>query len=117
MHPQKHRLHAFLPVLAASIALCIAPGASAADAEARITIQEHKFVPAELKVPAGQRVKLLVLNKDDTPEEFESSTLAVEKVIPGGARATIFIGPLKPGRYPFMGEFHQSTAQGAVVAE
>jgi plastocyanin len=94
-----------------------ASSAYAADKEIPITIQDHKFSPAEVKVPAGQRVKLLVLNKDDTPEEFESIELAREKVIPGGTRATIFIGPLKPGRYPFFGEFHQSTAQGVIIAE
>ena len=91
--------------------------AHAADLEVALTIQAHKFTPAEVRVPAGQRIKLLVLNKDDTPEEFESAQLGREKVIPGGSRATIFIGPLTPGRYPFMGEFHQSTAQGVVIAE
>ncbi|SNT00615.1 Cupredoxin-like domain-containing protein [Noviherbaspirillum humi] len=108
-----------LPLLAAGAfsAVAATSTAFAADPEVRISIQEHKFSPAEVKVPANQRVKLIVLNKDDTPEEFESSVLSVEKIIPGGNRATIFIGPLKPGRYPFMGEFHQSTAQGVVVAE
>lgn len=91
--------------------------AQAADLQVPVTIQEHKFTPAEVRVPAGQRVRLLVLNKDDTPEEFESGVLNVEKIIPAGSRATIFVGPLKPGRYPFMGEFHQSTAQGVVIAE
>ncbi|MEO8161208.1 MAG: cupredoxin domain-containing protein [Arenimonas sp.] len=28
----------------------------------------------------------------------------------------IFLGPLKPGRYPFFGEFHMQTAQGALIA-
>ena len=50
-------------------------------------------------------------------EEFESHSLSREKVIPGGAKATIFIGPLKPGRYEFVGEFHEATAKGAVVAK
>jgi hypothetical protein len=27
----------------------------------------------------------------------------------------VFVGPLKPGRYPFFGEFHEQTAQGALV--
>jgi plastocyanin len=89
----------------------------AADTEVSIVIQNHKFTPSEVRVPAGQRVKLLVLNKDDTPEEFESAELGREKVIPAGNRATIFVGPLKAGRYPFVGEFHQSTAQGVIIAE
>ena len=52
-------------------------------------------------MPAGQRIKLVVHNQDATPEEFESHSLNREKVIPGGAKATIYIGPLKPGRYTF----------------
>ena len=61
-------------------------------------IKNHRFEPALLKVPAGQRVKLVVHNQDATPEEFESHGLNREKVVPGGAKATIYIGPLKPGR-------------------
>ena len=73
--------------------------------------------PAELEVPAGQKIKLLVDNQDPTPEEFESHSLNREKVIPGNSKATIFIGPLKPGSYEFFGEFHQATAQGRIVAK
>jgi hypothetical protein len=57
------------------------------------------------------------VNSDDTPEEFESNSLKVEKVIPGGSKATVRIGPLKPGRYDFFGEFHEDTAKGVVIAE
>jgi hypothetical protein len=38
-------------------------------------------------------------------------------VIPAGAKATIYIGPVKPGRYTFYGEYNEATAQGVVVAE
>jgi hypothetical protein len=61
-------------------------------------------------------VKLVVDNQDATPEEFDSHALNREKVIAGKSKALIFIGPLAPGRYPFMGEFNAATAQGAVVA-
>lgn len=82
-----------------------------------IAIQEHKFQPAEITVPADKKVKLLVSNKDKTPEEFESYELNREKIIPGGKQAVIYIGPLKPGKYPFFGEFHEATAQGVVIAQ
>jgi plastocyanin len=91
--------------------------AAAEDAEATLSIKDHKFEPAELVVPAGKRIKLTVKNLDPTPEEFESHELRREKVIPGGAEAVIFIGPLKPGTYKFFGEFHEATAQGRVVAK
>lgn len=82
-----------------------------------ITIRDHRFTPSEITVPAGQKVKLLVKNADATPEEFESKKLNREKVIPAGGQATIFIGPLKPGEYPFIGEFHDQTATGKIVVK
>ena len=91
--------------------------AAAAEPEFTIVIKDHRFTPAELKVPAGQRVKLVVDNQDPTPEEFESHSMNREKVIPGGKKASIFIGPLKPGRYNFFGEYNEKTAQGVVIAE
>lgn len=80
-------------------------------------IRNHVFVPSELVVPAGQKIRLLVINDDDTPEEFESYELNREKVIAGSRKAVIFIGPLEPGRYPFFGEFNPKTAQGVIKAE
>lgn len=89
----------------------------AADTEVSLVIKDHHFIPTEVKVPAGQKVKLLVHNQDATPEEFESHELNREKVIAPNSKATIFIGPLKPGRYSFIGEFNEATAQGAVISE
>lgn len=97
--------------------LFFASAAYAADPEVLLVIKNHRFEPAEVKVPVGQRVKLIVHNQDSTPEEFESHSLKREKVVPGGAKASIFIGPLKPGRYEFFGEYNEKTAKGAVVAE
>lgn len=93
-------------------------GAHAADVyEATLTIQGHRFVPAEMKVPAGRKIKLTVINKDATAEEFESYELNREKVVAGNGRIIVYVGPLRPGRYPYFGEFHMDTAQGVLVAE
>jgi plastocyanin len=89
----------------------------AADQEVSLLIRNNRFEPQEVRVPAGQKIKLLVKNQDAAAEEFESHELNREKVIAAGATATIYIGPLSPGRYPFFGELHESTARGAVVAE
>ena len=97
---------AFVPVIA-----------FAADNEVTIVIKDHRFNPAEVRVPAGQKVKLIVDNQDATPEEFESHELNREKIIAPKSKASIYIGPLKPGKYPFFGEFNQATAQGVVIAE
>ena len=67
--------------------------------------------------PAGKKVKLIVENKDATPEEFESAQLKVEKVIAGKSKATIYVGPLKAGEYKFVGEYNEKTAKGVVVAK
>lgn len=82
-----------------------------------IVIKEHRMNPTELQVPAGQKIKLVVDNQDATPEEFESHTLNREKIVPGNSKATIYIGPLKPGTYEYFGEFHQATAQGKIIAK
>src|SRR5215475_6970071 len=101
---------------AASIAMLFLTSAVYADDfEAHLVIREHKFEPAELTVPAGQKIKLLVENQDATPEEFESNELNREKVVTGKGTITVFLGPLDAGRYPFFGDFHQETAQGVLV--
>ncbi|MEX1669880.1 cupredoxin domain-containing protein [Zhongshania guokunii] len=82
-----------------------------------IEIREHLFSPSELRVPANTKIKLLVHNLDSTPEEFESYELNREKVILGGHKAVIFIGPLPVGNYPFFGEFNPKSAQGKIIAE
>jgi len=99
------------------IALLLCPLFALASQEIVLTIKDHKFSPAELRVPAGQKVKLVIDNQDATPEEFESTELNREKIIAPKSKASLWIGPLKPGKYPFMGEFNQATAQGVIIAE
>lgn len=97
--------------------LALPLAAFAATPEIALDIKDHRFSPEEIRVPAGTKVKLRVHNQDSTPEEFESHQLNREKVIAPGSTASIFIGPLKPGRYTFAGEFHEDTAHGVVIAE
>ncbi|HEX4599070.1 MAG TPA: cupredoxin domain-containing protein [Burkholderiaceae bacterium] len=89
----------------------------AGDAEFTIQLHDHRFTPSEVKVPAGAKVKLIIENRDSTPEEFDSFALNREKIVFPNSKGIVFIGPLKPGRYEFMGEFNQSSAKGAVIAE
>jgi hypothetical protein len=107
-----------LACLAALVPGALSPGAKADDAlTVNVVLREHRFAPAEIHVPAGRRVVLHIVNEDPTAEEFDSSALKVEKVIPGGTYGTVWLRPLGAGRYAFMGEFHPDTAQGAVIAE
>lgn len=98
-------------------ALTVLPAAAADATKVEIAIKDHRFVPAEIHVPAGERIRLVVRNEDAMAEEFESYELNREKVIPGGTEAVIFVGPLRSGTYPFFGEFHPETAQGRIIAE
>jgi len=90
---------------------------AAEDSVYSLIISEHRFQPAEITIPAGQKIKLLVENRDPTPEEFESHSLNREKVIAGKSKATIYIGPLSTGRYNFEGEFNPKTAQGTIIVQ
>jgi plastocyanin len=101
-------------ILASSVLLALP--AFALD-DIAVTIENHKFSPARIEIPAGQKVRLMIENKDAAAEEFDSSDLRVEKVIPGKSKAPVFVGPLKPGEYKFMGEFNPATAQGVIVAK
>src|ERR1043166_410237 len=96
-----HRRAALCALLWAAVA--VASSARAQDPEFSLVIKSHRFEPAEIRVPAGKKVKLIVENQDPTAEEFDSHALNREKVIPPKSKATIFIGPLKAGRYPFVG--------------
>ena len=82
-----------------------------------LVIQDHHFQPETLTIPAGKKVCLIVENRDGSQEEFDSYALAREKVIPGNDKRTIYIGPLDPGTYPFIGDFHKDSAKGTVIAK
>ena len=118
--PSLDRAATILPwralLFAASVALA-AGSAYGQDAEATLVIRGHKFEPTELTVPAGKKIKLIIENQDATAEEFESYELNREKVVPAKGQVTVFVGPLKPGRYPFFGDFHKDTAQGVLIAK
>ena len=103
--------------LALVLLALLAPLSQAGKPVVEITIEKHLFEPSEITIPANTKIKLRVHNRDATAEEFESWELNREKVIMGNSTATIFIGPLAPGIYPFFGEFNPKTAQGKVIVE
>ncbi len=110
-------------IVAAALGAAVACAALASSPSARaqtaytLTIRNHRFEPAELQIPAGAKVELRVMNADTTPEEFESTSLHREKVVPAGQVVTIYVGPLSPGRYEFFGDFNPKTARGTIVAK
>ena len=92
-------------------------GAARAEDALTLTIKDHKFDPAEVHVPADKPATLVVRNLDSTPEEFESKPLRIEKIVPPSSEARFALRPLKPGRYKFVGEFHEDTARGEIVVD
>ena len=110
-------LMASTSLLRFALIFAIAAPATAQEPTYTLTIKDHRFEPSELEVPAGQKIALTVKNDDKTPEEFESTELRREKVVPGGGQVTVYIGPLKPGRYEFFGDFNPKTARGHIVAK
>jgi plastocyanin len=105
---------AAITMAAATLALCTQ---AAGAAPVTLTIKDHKFAPAEIRVKADTPSEFTIVNQDATVEEFDSTSLKVEKVVSGNAQGTVRIRPLAPGRYPFMGEFHSDSAEGVVIAE
>jgi len=114
-----HRRPALLAVGLALGLLSIAGIAAAADTppEIPLTLDKNQFQPSEVKVKANTPFVLVVTNKGAKAAEFESKDLRIEKVIPGGKTASIRVRALKPGTYPFFGEYNPKTAQGRIVAE
>ena len=97
--------------------LLIAATPALADTTIAVTLKDHKFSPSVIKVKANEPSMIILSNDDDTADEFDSTALKVEKVVPGHAKGNVRIRALAPGKYPFMGEYHAATAQGMVVAE
>jgi len=87
------------------------------DQEVTLTIENHQMKPSTIEIPADKKIKLIMINKDSTPEEFESYDLAREKIVPANSTVEIYIGPLKQGRYEFHGELNPKTAKGEVVVK
>ena len=71
--------------LLVALALIAAPAVTAAQAADSIEVhlKNHKFAPSVIKVKANQPSMIILHNDDDTADEFDSSSLKIEKVVPG----------------------------------
>jgi len=102
------------------VLLCIAGSAAlafAADPSLELTLDQHHFSPEEFRVKANTPFILVITNKGKEDEEFEISSLRIEQSVSGGQTLQVKMPALKPGTYPFVGEFHEKTARGRIVAE
>ena len=108
-----------LAIALSLLAVVAAAPALAADtpAEVPLTIENHRFTPEELRVKAGAPTVIVITNKDAGPEEFESKDLRIEKIVPAGKTVRLRLPALRAGSYAFIGEYHEKTAKGRIVAE
>jgi hypothetical protein len=103
-------------LIGAAAAAFLTP-ASADNGAIPLSLKNHAFSPTEIHVKANEPAVIALTNNDDSVEEFDSTSLKVEKVVTGRSGGNVRLRPLAPGRYPFMGEYHSETAQGVVIAE
>ncbi|HXO02559.1 MAG TPA: cupredoxin domain-containing protein [Stellaceae bacterium] len=103
-------------MFAVPLAFALVAPALAEDPVVTISLKDHQFVPAEVPVPAGVKVKLLVKNEQQVTAEFESNSLHREKIVNAGGEITVFVGPLDPGSYEFFDDFHNAT-RGHLIAK
>src|ERR1035437_4404309 len=103
--------HKFFP--SALCLLILFPVAARAD-DYVLSLKDHQFSPAELVLPANQKIKLIVKNLDATPAEFESADLNREKVVDANASITVFLGPMDIGIYSYFDDFHRDTTSGTI---
>jgi len=103
-----------LPV-AGLLGLLLATPALADVPSFSISLKNNQFMPSEVQIPAGAKVKLVVRNENQTASEFESNQLHREKVVGPGQEIIVFVGPLDPGSYEFFDDFHPQTRGHLVV--
>jgi hypothetical protein len=105
--------------VALSVGISWLSGAGSADESKPlvITLQNHVFQPTEIHFPSHQKAEIVVKNLDPTPEEFESGALNIEKVIAGQSEGRVHIRPTEHGHYTFVGEYHEKTARGVLIAD
>ena len=82
-----------------------------------LSIKNQHFVPSQLNIPAGQKVKILIKNEDAQAAEFESFKLNREKVVPANSEITVYVGPVDAGAYDFFNDFEPAKTQDTIIAK
>lgn len=108
------RSSTFLLILAALV-LAAFTGVAHATGNVELRYENHRFIPASVKVPAGRALTLRVVNASKQTIEFESFKLNREKVVTPGETAVVRLPALSPGNYDFYDDFHQDVPQGSIV--
>ncbi|KIL99093.1 MAG: cupredoxin domain-containing protein [Magnetospirillum sp.] len=70
-----------------------------------LTMSKEKFLPERIEIPAETKVSIMIDNQGDATEKL-NFLVNHERVLPGGKATRLFIGPLEPGEYKFVGIYH-----------
>jgi heme/copper-type cytochrome/quinol oxidase subunit 2 len=100
----------------AFIALIGLGNAHAEDAAYTIDAANGQFSPSTLTIPANQKIKLTVNNKDTAQVEFESYPLNREEKIEPGENTEMYLGPLDAGNYEFFDD-NNPDAKGIITVK
>lgn len=109
------RIRALLLACQVAVSLAALRPALADSAPLELSIKNQAFSPATLTIPADTRVEIRIHNQDALPAEFESYDFNREKVVPGGSKVVLYVGPLKPGTYQFFNDFHPASTGKLIV--
>lgn len=82
-----------------------------------LTLKDHAFTPAEVKVKAGEGFTLAVHNGESAAAEIESKRLHIEKVVTAGQDITVDVKPQKAGKYLIVDEYHEDVAKAYIIVE
>lgn len=105
----------WLGLSAISLLTGLVTTASAEDSqEVTLTLQHHQFTPEKISVLPDKKFVIVLENKDNHPEEFESYDLEFEILVLPHKTIRVPIRPLPKGTYAFFGDFHPKTARGTV---
>jgi plastocyanin len=108
--------------LAPALLLIVAAGLATSSARAdnsavELRFEGHRFLPANLTVPAGEAFTIKVVNASNETIEFESFRLNREKAVQPGEAVVVRLPALSAGSYDFCDDFHQDVPQGSIVAK
>ena len=101
----------------AGAAAIIAPACAEDMPEFAIEFKDGSIAPLRLDVPANRPFKIELRNTGNTPAEFESTELHLEKVLAAQSSSFLVIRRLAPGEHKFFDDFHPDAPQAVLLAK
>lgn len=81
-----------------------------------LVLEDHRFHPPEITIPAGTRVKLIIDNHQPVPALVVSFVLNRQKLVTAHHRILLYLPPMGAGTYTLFDDFHLST-KGTVTVK